>query len=64
MRQCWASLDRPSGSARSRCFVSACSILPLSVHFGTFGPGRKGIVQRTAQPVAPAPPNRSRERLI
>ena len=37
---------------RSRGFVSACSISPLSVHTGRPGAVRKGIVQRTAQPVA------------
>ena len=41
--------------ARSRCFVSACSIAPLSVHPGRRGAVRKGIVQRTAQSVAPTP---------
>ena len=40
---------------RSRCFVSACSTSPLSVHPGRRGAVRKGIVQRTAQSVAPTP---------
>ena len=41
--------------ARARCFVSACSTAPLSVHPDRRGAVRKGIVQRTAQPVAPTP---------
>ena len=52
---CWPALDRPKRSARSRRFVSACATSPLSVHPGRHDAVRKGIVQRTAQPVATTP---------
>ena len=51
----WAGRTAPRADARSRCFVSACSTSPLSVHPGRRGAVRKGIVQRTAQSVAPTP---------
>ena len=51
----WVGQTGPRAGARSRCFVSACSISPLSVHPGRRGAVRKGIVQRTAQSVAPTP---------
>ena len=54
----------PRAGALSRCFVSACSISPLSVHPGRRGAVRKGIVQRTAYPSPLPPPHRSQERLI
>ena len=49
----WVGQTGPRAGARSRCFVSACSISPLSVHPGMPGAVRKGIVQRTGQSVAP-----------
>ena len=44
--------------------VSAGSASPLSVHSATSGAVRKGIAQRTAQPVPRPPPDPSQERLI
>ena len=49
--------------ARSRCFVSACSISTLSIHSGRLSVVRMRAAQRTAQPVARPPPNPSQQRL-